>query len=102
MAPRPALISPARAAAYEVLRRVFEEEAYADRALRSVASGLDERDAALARRLAYGAVQRARTLDHAIETLGRRPVRRLVASMPAISLDSLARRRAPRASGPTA
>jgi 16S rRNA (cytosine967-C5)-methyltransferase len=27
--------------------------------------------------LAYGSVQRARTLDHAIETLGRRPVRKL-------------------------
>jgi 16S rRNA (cytosine967-C5)-methyltransferase len=27
--------------------------------------------------LAYGTVQRARTLDHAIETLGRRPVRKL-------------------------
>src|SRR5439155_26026138 len=32
---------------------------------------------AFARRLAYGAVQRVRTLDHAIETLGKRPVRKL-------------------------
>ena len=39
--------------------------------------GLDERDRALARRLAYGTVQRVRTLDHAIEALGRRPVRKL-------------------------
>ena len=38
---------------------------------------LDERDRALAQRLAFGAVQRVRTLDHAIETLGRRPVRKL-------------------------
>ena len=38
---------------------------------------LDERDRALARRLAFGTVQRARTLDHAIETLGKRPVRKL-------------------------
>ena len=58
--------------------RVFEDGAYADRALRSAAENLDERDRALARRLAYGAVQRARTLDHAIETLGRRPVAKLV------------------------
>ncbi len=77
MAPRPPLISPARVAAFDVLRRVFEDEAYADRALRAAAERLDARDAALARQLAYGAVQRARTIDHAIEALGRRPVRRL-------------------------
>ena len=72
-----ATVSPARAAAYEVVRRVFEDEAYADRVLRTAAAGLDERDQALARQLAYGTVQRARTLDHAIESIGRRPVRRL-------------------------
>ena len=76
MAARPE-VSPARRAAYEVLRRVFEDDAYADRAHRTAASGLDERDRALAQRLAYGAVQRVRTLDHAIETLGRRRVHRL-------------------------
>jgi 16S rRNA (cytosine967-C5)-methyltransferase len=76
VAPR-AAVSPARAAAYEVLRRVFEDDAYADRALRTASEGLDDRDRALARRLAYGAVQRVRTLDHAIETLARRPVARL-------------------------
>ncbi|MCS7007512.1 MAG: hypothetical protein NZL88_08170 [Gaiellaceae bacterium] len=70
-------MSPARAAAYEVLLRVFEDGAYADRALRRAVEGLDERDRALAQRLAYGAVQRRRTLDHAIETLGRRRVDRL-------------------------
>ena len=72
-----ATISPARAAAFAVLLRVFEEEAYADRALRSASAGLDERDRSLARQLAYGTVQRARTLDHAIELVGRRPVGRL-------------------------
>jgi 16S rRNA (cytosine967-C5)-methyltransferase len=70
-------VAPARAAAYEVLRRVFEEDAYADRALRTASEGLDDRDRALARRLALGSVQRVRTLDHAIEALGRRPVRKL-------------------------
>jgi 16S rRNA (cytosine967-C5)-methyltransferase len=60
-----------------VLERVFEDDAYADRALRSAAEGLDARDRALAQRLAFGAVQRVRTLDHAIETLGRRRVHRL-------------------------
>jgi 16S rRNA (cytosine967-C5)-methyltransferase len=63
--------------AFAVLRRVFEDGAFADRALRSESSSLDERDRALARQLAYGSVQRTRTLDHAIETLGRRPVRKL-------------------------
>jgi 16S rRNA (cytosine967-C5)-methyltransferase len=71
------VISPARRAAYEVLLRVFEQDAYADRAFRSAADGLDERERAFAQRLAYGSVQRVRTLDHAIETLGRRPVRKL-------------------------
>jgi 16S rRNA (cytosine967-C5)-methyltransferase len=69
-------VSP-RAVAYEVVRRVFEEDAYADRAFRSVAEDLDERDRAFAMQLAYGTVQRVRTLDHAIESLGRRPVRKL-------------------------
>ena len=71
------MISPARAAAYEVLLRVFEQDAYADRAFRTAARDLDERDRALAQRLAYGTVQRVRTVDHAIETLGKRPVRKL-------------------------
>jgi len=77
MAARAATVSPARRVAFQVLLRVFEDDAYADRAFRSAASGLDERDRALAQRLAFGAVQRARTLDHAIEKLGRRPVARL-------------------------
>src|SRR5262245_35645405 len=70
-------VSPARAAAFEVVRRVFEDDAYADRALRSASERLDARDRAFARQLAYGTVQRVRTLDHAIGTLGRRPVRKL-------------------------
>ncbi len=67
----------AREAAYQVVNRVFEEDAYADRVLRTAAAGLDQRDRALAQRLAFGTVQRVRTLDHAIETLGKRPVRKL-------------------------
>jgi 16S rRNA (cytosine967-C5)-methyltransferase len=77
MASRPATVSPARSAAFVVLQRVFEDDAYADRALRTAAAELDARDRALAQRLSYGAVQRVRTLDHAIETLGRRRVARL-------------------------
>jgi 16S rRNA (cytosine967-C5)-methyltransferase len=71
------VIAPARWAAYEVVRRVFEDDAYADRALTGAVAGLDARDRALAQRIAYGTVQRVRTLDHAIDTLGRRPVRKL-------------------------
>jgi 16S rRNA (cytosine967-C5)-methyltransferase len=59
------------------VRRVFEEDAYADRALRSLAEGLEPRDHAFAMQVAYGTVQRVRTLDYGIETLGRRPVRKL-------------------------
>ncbi|MBD0330678.1 MAG: SAM-dependent methyltransferase [Thermoleophilia bacterium] len=70
-------MAPARRAAYEVVLRVFEHGAYADRAFATAANGLDERDRALAQRLAYGTVQRVRTIDHALETLGRRPVARL-------------------------
>ena len=67
----------AREAAYRVVLRVFEDDAYADRVLRGAAEGLDQRDRALAQRLAFGTVQRVRTLDHAITTLGKRPVRKL-------------------------
>ncbi|NUR78407.1 MAG: hypothetical protein HOQ28_19245 [Thermoleophilia bacterium] len=77
------MIAPARRAAYDVVRRVFEEDAYADRAIDSAVEGLDARDRALAQRLAYGTVQRARTLDFGIEELGKRPVRKLDAPVKA-------------------
>jgi 16S rRNA (cytosine967-C5)-methyltransferase len=70
-------VAPARRCAYAVLRRVFEQGAYADRALQSEAEALDARDRALAMRLAYGATQRRGTLDHLIERLASRPVGRL-------------------------
>jgi 16S rRNA (cytosine967-C5)-methyltransferase len=66
--------SPARRVAHKVLLRVFEEDAYADRAFASEAKDLDARDRAFAQRIAYGAIQMVRTLDHAIEQLGGRPV----------------------------
>jgi 16S rRNA (cytosine967-C5)-methyltransferase len=71
------LIAPARRAAFEVVRRVFEEDAYADRALASAVAGLDDRDRSLAQRLAYGTVQMRRPIDVGIEQLGKRPVRKL-------------------------
>ena len=57
--------------------RVFEDDSYADRAFAGAAAGLDGRDRALAQQIAYGTVQRVRALDFGIETLGRRPVRKL-------------------------
>jgi 16S rRNA (cytosine967-C5)-methyltransferase len=77
------VISPARRAAYETVQRVFEDDAYADRAFRGASEGLDARDRALAQRLAYGTIQRVRTLDHGIEELGRRPVAKLDAPVQA-------------------
>ncbi|MFN8222261.1 MAG: transcription antitermination factor NusB [Gaiellales bacterium] len=70
-------ISPSRLAAHAVLLRVFEDDAYADRATRAATEKLDDRDRALATQLAYGTVQRVRTLDYAIERLGKRPVSKL-------------------------
>jgi 16S rRNA (cytosine967-C5)-methyltransferase len=55
---------PARTCAFAVIRRVFEQGAYADRAFTGEAAGLDPRDRALAMALAYGTVQRRDTLDH--------------------------------------
>ncbi len=69
-------VAPPRRCAYAVLRRVFEQGAWADRALRGEAGrlGLDARDLALATQLAYGATQRRATLDHVIAGLAGRPV----------------------------
>jgi 16S rRNA (cytosine967-C5)-methyltransferase len=66
--------SPARRVAQQVLLRVFDEGAYADRAFSAAASALDERERGFAQQLAYGTVQRVRTLDHAIATVAGRAV----------------------------
>ena len=71
-------ITPARSAAFEVLRRVFEHGAWADRAFPAAAQRhrLDSRERAQAQRLAYGAVERRGTADDLIERLsGRAPER---------------------------
>jgi 16S rRNA (cytosine967-C5)-methyltransferase len=59
--------SPARRAALNVLRRVNEQGAYADRALHGEARDLDARERALAKRLVFGTVQRRGTLDWIID-----------------------------------
>jgi 16S rRNA (cytosine967-C5)-methyltransferase len=69
----------ARSVALRVLTRVFDEDAYADRAFTGEAerAKLDARDRGLAMHLAFGAVQRRRTLDAALEEIAGRPVQRL-------------------------
>ena len=68
-------ITPARRAAYEVVRRTFEEDAWTDRAFASAVARyeLSGRELAQARRLAYGSVQRRATLDHLIAAVADRP-----------------------------
>jgi 16S rRNA (cytosine967-C5)-methyltransferase len=61
-----ATLSPARRAAHAVVLRTLTEGAYADRALHGEARGLESRDRALAKQLAFGTVQRRLTLDHVI------------------------------------
>jgi len=70
-------VAPARLAAYTVIRRVFEQGAFADRALHTAAAELDGRDRALAMTLAYGTVQRMRTLDYLLSAFVSRPLERL-------------------------
>src|SRR5262245_35665670 len=69
--------SASRRAALRTLVRVFDEGAYADRAFATEAADLEPRDRAFAQRLAYGAIQRVRTLDHVLEEVGGRPVDKL-------------------------
>ncbi len=71
---RPGRAAPAREVAFRVLRRV-DGGAYADRAFAGEArkADLSPEDRALAMRLAYGVVQRTRTLDHLIDESVDRP-----------------------------
>jgi 16S rRNA (cytosine967-C5)-methyltransferase len=56
-----------------VIRRVFEQGAYADRALSAEAAGLEPRERSLAMALSFGTVQRRATLDHVAARLSSRP-----------------------------
>lgn len=64
----------ARRVAFDVVTRVFEDGAYADRAFRAAAADLAGRDRSFAMELTYGTVRHKRTLDHAIEAMAERPV----------------------------
>jgi 16S rRNA (cytosine967-C5)-methyltransferase len=69
-------VAPSRAAAFEVLRRTLEHEAFADRALAAAVERyeLDRRQRAQAHRLAFGAIQRSGTSEHLIEVFSGRPL----------------------------
>jgi 16S rRNA (cytosine967-C5)-methyltransferase len=69
-------VTPARAVAFEVIRRAFEGGAFADRALPAVAerADLDGRQRSQAQHLAYGAIERRGTADAIVERLAGRPV----------------------------
>ena len=82
-----ATLSPARRAAHAVVLRTLAEGAYADRALHGEARGLEPRDRALAKQLAFGTVQRRLTLDHVIAA-PRRPRRSSRACAPRCSSGS--------------
>ena len=69
-------LTPARRVAFRVLRRVTADAAWADRAFRAEAerAALDARERAFAQQLAYGTVQRLRTVDHALGAASSRPL----------------------------
>jgi 16S rRNA (cytosine967-C5)-methyltransferase len=72
-------VSAARECAYAVVRRVFEQDAYADRAFHAEAQArrLEGRDRSFAMALTYGTVQRRATLDHVAAAFTDRPLTRL-------------------------
>ncbi|MBA2504694.1 MAG: 16S rRNA (cytosine(967)-C(5))-methyltransferase RsmB [Thermoleophilaceae bacterium] len=69
-------LTPARRVALATVRRVTEDDAYADRAFRAEADrdALDPRERSFAQALAYGAIQRRRTLDAVLERVSSRPL----------------------------
>jgi 16S rRNA (cytosine967-C5)-methyltransferase len=78
-------VSPARQAAFDVVRATFEQGAFTERAFREIAEQrvLRGRERAQAQRLAYGSVQRRGTADAAIRRLAERPAARLDAPVAA-------------------
>ncbi len=78
--PRPSVrVDPARVVAYEVLRAVADEDAYANLLLpvRIRAHGLDARDAAFATELAAGCLRRLGTYDAVVGACANRPLARI-------------------------
>ena len=71
-------VSPARRAAFDILRRVEAEGAYASTLVSALPqSSLSREDRALAQEIALGALRWQGSLDYFIERYSRRPVSRL-------------------------
>lgn len=70
-------VSPARRAAFDILRRVEAEGAYASVLLATRAADLSRQDRALAQEIVLGVLRWRKSLDYFIEKYARRPVSRL-------------------------
>src|SRR5215216_3590761 len=71
-------VSPARLAAFDLLRRVEAEGAYASVLIAALPqSNLSREDRALAQEITLGVLRWQRSLDYFIERYSRRPVKRL-------------------------
>src|ERR1044072_9221839 len=71
-------VSPARVAAFDMLRRVEAEGAYASVLIAALPrSNLSREDRALAQEITLGVLRCQRSLDYFIERYSRRPVNRL-------------------------
>ena len=69
-------VSPARRRAYDILRRVETERAYASVLLAGAESDLSREDRALAQEIVLGVLRWRRSLDYFIELYSERPVGR--------------------------
>lgn len=76
---RPKAVTSERWVAWQVIRRTFDEDAFSDRAFQTEAerAELDPRARSAAQHLAYGTVRRAKTIDHVIGVVGKRPLRKI-------------------------
>ena len=71
-------VSPARRAAFDILRRVEAEGAYASALVAALPqSNLSREDRSLAQEIALGVLRWQRSLDYFIERYSRRPVKRI-------------------------
>src|SRR5215210_7568227 len=70
-------VAPARRSAFEILRRVETESAYASVLLAGLDSGIREDDRALCHELVLGVLRRKLWLDKVIEHFGERKIEKL-------------------------
>lgn len=70
-------VSPARRAAFEILRRVEDEGAYSSVLLAAIGDGLSAKDRSLCHELVLGVLRNRLWLDRAIEHFGSRKIEKL-------------------------